>query len=154
MMKTGIENQATFKTNGRLLPTASCCHSHSANVRIFSEARKSTFIVAQSFQRREQERQQLITMSLMHSSKPREQEHDTRLRNLHKSEAIKQFFRKLKSFRLAGQTSGVTCIEIPSPPTADPKTCTTWVQIDAPSNVAFHLCERNRRHFGRANGSL
>ena len=47
----------------------------------------------------------------------------------------------------------MTCIEIPTPPTADPKTCTNWVQIDLPDEVAFHLKERNKRHFGQAAGS-
>ena len=154
MMKTGLENQVTIQHKwstiacGELLPTS---------IRECSNLLRSTKkdikeIIAHSFQRREQERQQL-SMSLMHSGKPKDQEQATRLRNLQKSEAIKQLFHKLNSFRLAGKKIGVTCIEIPSPPTADPKTCLTWVQIDVPNEVAFHLCERNRRHFSQANGS-
>ncbi len=42
----------------------------------------------------------------------------------------------------------MTCIKIPLSPTADPKTCTDWVQIDVPEDVVFHLRERKRRHFG------
>jgi hypothetical protein len=44
----------------------------------------------------------------------------------------------------------VTWLKIPSPPTADPKTCASWVQIDLPDKIAFYPCERNRRHFGQA----
>jgi len=102
-------------------------------------------IVNHSFLRREQERQQKIE-SLMQSGRQRDQDHATRLRNLHKAEAINQLFEK--SLRLGRQKSGVTCIEIPSPPHADPKTCTSSVQIDIPDDVAFHLRERNQRHFG------
>jgi hypothetical protein len=109
-------------------------------------------IVSQSFQRREQERQQKIA-AFASSGKPRDLEHATRLRNLQKSEAIKQLFQKLTSLRLVRQKSGVTRIEIPSLPTADPKTCTEWIQIDVPEEVVFHLSERNRRHFGQAAGS-
>ena len=99
-------------------------------------------IILQSFQRREQERQQLIA-SLMSSGKPKDHEQATRLRNLQKSEAIKQLFRKLKALRLVRQKSGVTCIEIPSQPTDDPNTCTEWMQIDLPNEVVFYLNERN-----------
>jgi hypothetical protein len=56
-------------------------------------------IVSQSYQRQDQKRQHLID-SLMNSTKPRDQEHATRLRNLQKSEAIKQLLQKLKSLRL------------------------------------------------------
>ncbi len=154
MMKTGIENQAAIQhdwptiADGELLPQSlrECSNLLRSTKKGIKE------IVAQSFQRKEQERQPLI-MPLMLSSKPRYQEHATRRQNLQKSEAIKQLFRKLKSFRLAGQKSGVTCIEIPSPPMADPKTYTTLVQIDVSSKVVFHLCKRNILHFGQANGS-
>jgi hypothetical protein len=72
---------------------------------------------------------------------------------LQKAEAIKNLFQRLKSLQLVRQKSGVTCIEIPSLPTADPKTCSSWLQMDIPDEVALHLSERNRRHFGQAAGS-
>jgi hypothetical protein len=144
MLRTGIANQDRIESEwsalgiDETLPTSvrECSTSLQLTKKEIQE------IVSQSFQRRDQERKNLID-SLLNSTKPRDQEHATRLRNLQKSEAIKQLFQKLKSLRLVRQKSGVTCIEIPSPPTADPKTCTSWIQIDTPAEVAFHLNERN-----------
>jgi hypothetical protein len=154
LMRAGIANQDTVQNEWSTIggddilpPSLREC---SALLRITKK--EIMEIVSTSFQRREQERQQL-SASLMNSGKPREQEQATRLRNLQKSEAIKQLFHKLKSLRLVRQKSGVTCIEIPSPPTTDPKTCTDWVQIDIPTEAIFHLQEQNRRHFGQAAGS-
>jgi exonuclease III len=154
MIRTGIENRDRIQSEwsaigcNESLPTST--REGSTLLRLTKKEIRE--IVSQSYQRREQERQQLIE-SLTNSGAPRDQEQATRLRNLQKSEAIKQLFQKLKSLKLIRQKSGVTRIEIPSPPTADPKTCTSWVQIDIPDEVAFHLSERNRRHFGQAAGS-
>jgi hypothetical protein len=38
-------------------------------------------------------------------------------------------------------------------PEVDPKSCTEWQQIDVPTEVLFHLQQRNRKHFGQAKGS-
>ena len=154
MIRTGIANEDIVQSewsdigNGEILPMS----TRECSTLLRKTKKEIMEIVSQSFQRREQERQQLIE-SLMKSGKPRECEQAKRLRNLEKSEAIKQLFGKLKSLRLVRQKSGVSCIEIPSPPTADPKTCTNWIQIDIPDEIVFHLTERNRRHFGQAAGS-
>jgi ribonuclease HI len=154
MMRTGIANHDTVQNEWSTIGGDDILPSSLRECSTLLRITKKEImeIVSTSFQRREQERQQLI-VSLMNSGKPRDQEQATRLRNLQKSEAIKQLFQKLKSLQLVRQKSGVTCIEIPSPPTADPKTCTDWVQIDIPTEVVFHLHERNRRHFGQAAGS-
>lgn len=154
MIRTGINSndiiQREWSTIGgtEALPTL----RNKCSTLLRSTKQEIKKIVSQSFQRREQERQQKIAV-LTNSGKPKDLEHATRLRNLQKSEAIKQLFQKLTSLRLVRQKSGVTRIEIPTLPTADPKTCTEWTQIDVPEEVVFHLSERNRRHFGQAAGS-
>jgi hypothetical protein len=142
MMRTGIANHDTVQNEWSTIGGDDILPSSLRECSTLLRITKKEImeIVSTSFQRREQERQQLI-VSLMNSGKPRDQEQATRLRNLQKSEAIKQLFQKLKSLQLVRQKSGVTCIEIPSPPTADPKTCTDWVQIDIPTEVVFHLLQ-------------
>jgi hypothetical protein len=72
---------------------------------------------------------------------------------LRRCERIKQLFDKLKAARARGQRSGVTRIEIPVHPQADPKTCTEWQTIDVPDEIVMHLQSRNRKHFGQADGT-
>lgn len=38
-------------------------------------------------------------------------------------------------------------------PDQDPKTCTEWRQVDVPTEVIEQLRQRNRRHFGQADGT-
>jgi hypothetical protein len=35
----------------------------------------------------------------------------------------------------------------------DPKTCINWKMIDVPTEILYHLHQRNRRHFGQAHGT-
>jgi hypothetical protein len=81
-----------------------------------------------------------------------DKEHSQKLRRLQKAEDLKQLFRKLKALR-TDQRQGVTRVEIPLHPGTDPKSCTEWRQIDVPTEVLFHLQQRNRNHFGQACGS-
>ncbi len=60
---------------------------------------------------------------------------------------------KIKAARSKGQPHGVTRLEIPSPPSTDPKTCSEWQTIDIPSEIVENLQRRNRQHFGQAHGS-
>ncbi|KAI2496055.1 hypothetical protein MHU86_18476 [Fragilaria crotonensis] len=62
-------------------------------------------------------------------------------------------FQKLQRVRQTGSTKGVIRIEIPLHPEDDPKSCTQWTQVDVPTEVARHLQERNRHHFGQAHGT-
>ena len=76
-----------------------------------------------------------------------------RLRRLRKAEDVNQLFSKLRRLRNPGIHTGITRIEIPAEPQADPKTCVHWRQIEVPTEVLMHLQKRNRDHFGQANGS-
>jgi hypothetical protein len=60
---------------------------------------------------------------------------------------------KIKAARERGQRQGVIRLEIPKPPSADPKTCTDWQTIDTPSEIVEQLQRRNRQHFGQAHGT-
>jgi hypothetical protein len=44
-------------------------------------------------------------------------------------------------------------MEIHVHPTNDPKSCTEWQFIDAPSETVTHLQDRNRLHVGQAQGT-
>ena len=76
-----------------------------------------------------------------------------RLRRLRKAEDVNQLFSKLRSMRNPGVCTGITRIEVPVDPNADPKACVQWRQIEVPTEVLMHLQERNRKHFGQAKGN-
>ena len=75
------------------------------------------------------------------------------LRRIKKAEDIKNLFKKLKYVRNSAQRKGVTRVEIPRDPQADPKKCNDWVQVDIPTDILDLLQKRNRAHFGQAFGS-
>jgi hypothetical protein len=145
--KSGIRERSTI-SNGKSLPTS----MRECSTLLRHTKAEIKEIVLLRFQRREQERQQMIE-SLMFQGQDGTRSTLRSLGICKKSEAIKQLFQKLKSLWLIWQKSGVTCIKIPSPPTADPEMCTTWVQIDTPKEVARHLSERYWQHFGQAADS-
>ena len=72
------------------------------------------------------------------------------LRNLKKAEELRKLFLKIKTLRQSKQRNGITRIEIPIDPNDDPKTCINWKTIDVPTEILYHLQQRNRRHFGRS----
>jgi hypothetical protein len=75
------------------------------------------------------------------------------LSNLKKAEELRKLFIKIKTLRQTKQRNGITRIEIPIDPTDDPKTCVDWKMINVPTEVLYHLQQRNRRHFGQAQGT-
>ena len=75
------------------------------------------------------------------------------LRRIKKAEDLKNLFRKLKYVRTTVERKGVTRVEIPSDPEVDPKKCTSWIQVDVPSEILTLLQKRNRHHFGQAQGT-
>ncbi|KAI2508519.1 hypothetical protein MHU86_5918 [Fragilaria crotonensis] len=109
-------------------------------------------IIAESYERRDHERQRKIE-ALEMSGKKADKESATRLRHMKKAEDIKQLFRKISGVRKNKLRQGVTRIEIPLHPEHDPKTCTEWRQIDVPTKIVRLLQERNRNHFGQAKGT-
>ena len=109
-------------------------------------------IVAQSYQQRDQERD-LRIQELDKSIKTADKTHARLLRRLKRNERVKRVCEKIKVARTKGQHNGVTRLEIPCPPSADPKSCTEWQTVDIPSEIVEHLQRRNRQHFGQAHGS-
>ncbi|KAI2502879.1 hypothetical protein MHU86_11548 [Fragilaria crotonensis] len=109
-------------------------------------------IIAESYERRDQERQRKIA-TLEMSGKKADKESATRLRHMKKAEDIKQLFRKISGVRNNKVRRGVTRIEIPLHPAHDPKTCTEWRQVEVPTEIVRLLQERNRKHFGQAKGT-
>ena len=109
-------------------------------------------IVKASFAHRDNERRERI-QDLEESASPKDKKSAMILRRLKKAEDIKELFKKLKPLRTKESRKGVTRIEIPVHPDVDPKSCTDWQQIEVPTEVLFHLQQRNRRHFGQAKGS-
>jgi hypothetical protein len=75
------------------------------------------------------------------------------LKNIRQAEGKKQIFKKLAALRRTNVRQGVTRIEIPMHPDDDPKTCTEWNTIDIPLDILRLLQERNRKHFGQAQGT-
>ncbi len=109
-------------------------------------------IVADCYQRRDQERDAKI-LELEQSMKKADKAHAKLLRRLKRNEKVKRVTEKIKASREREQRQGVTRIEIPQPPSADPKTCMDWQTIDIPSEIVKHLQRRNRQHFGQAQGT-
>jgi hypothetical protein len=87
------------------------------------------------------------------SSRKNDKEQAQRIRRMQKAEALNRLFAKLRGLRLTKEETGVTRIEIPTDPDIDPKVCQTWTQIDVPTEILHHLRERNRKHFGQAQGT-
>ena len=109
-------------------------------------------IVHTSYEHREEERQRLIE-ELATSSAPSDHRKVKVLKTLRNSESKKRMFAKLKALRSPNERIGVTRLEIPLHLDSDPKTCTEWQTIDLPSDILFHLQERNKRHFSKAYGT-
>jgi hypothetical protein len=73
--------------------------------------------------------------------------------NIRKAEEMRRLFGKIRYLRSPHQGSGVSSIEVPVHPTDNPKDCSEWVTIDAPTEVVEKLRDRNRKHFGQAHGT-
>lgn len=105
------------------------------------------------------ETQAEINKIVADSCQQRDQGRDARIIELDQSSRKaslterKRVSEKIKASQERGQSQGMTCIEIPQPPSADPKTCMEWQTIDILSEIVDHLQRRNRQHFGKAQGS-
>jgi exonuclease III len=117
-------------------------------------AAKSTILdnVAISIELREAEVKKRI-QQLQLSSKKSDAALAVLLRRMHRVEAIKRLFAKLRAARVKGNRKGVVALEIPVHPESDPKTCSEWRTIDVPTEIVEQLQRRNRKHFGQADGS-
>ena len=152
-MRTHLDHTAVLATFATEFPDVSipatireCSHRLRA-------AKKEVYdIVQQSFQRRDHEREQRIK-SLETSGLKADKQTAQILRRLKKAEDIKNLFAKLKHVRTKEKRQGVVRLEIPLHPEDDPKTCSQWTQVDVPSEIVRLLQERNRAHFGQAQGT-
>jgi hypothetical protein len=109
-------------------------------------------IIKQSYVRRDKERTQKLR-ALARSVKKADKAEAKRLRKIKKAEDLNELFNKLRRARNQHCRTGVVRLEIPLHPTADPKTCNEWTQIDVPEDIVKLLQSRNRAHFGQAQGT-
>ena len=75
------------------------------------------------------------------------------LTQLQKAGSISAVHKKIKSQIKPSTQQSVTTVEVPTNPSDNPKTCTSWKVIDMPSEVSDALQMRNRTHFGQAHGT-
>ncbi len=109
-------------------------------------------LVTKSYQQRDQEQIDRI-QELEQSLSTADKSHAALLRRLRRNEKVKRMYQKVKNARERGRRHGLTRIEIPVHPEADPKSCTDWRVIDVPSEIVEHLQKRNQQHFGQAHGT-
>ena len=71
-----------------------------------------------------------------------------------KAEAMKDLHAKLRFISSDGEPNqGLTRVEVPKDPNQDPKTCTDWMVVDTPEEITRFLLQRNKNHFGQAQGT-
>jgi exonuclease III len=157
MLKTGLDQTEQLKNLQSSSPfdeeefsVVTTLHECTAKLRASKAAVDQ--IVKDSFARRDTERAQKIT-ELESSVLPADKASAQRLRRFRKAEDINHLFSKLRGLQNPGRRQGLTRIEIPTIPGTDPKTCVQWRQIDVPTEVLYHLQQRNKEHFGQAHGT-
>ena len=141
---------ATFATEFPDITPPGSVRACSHQLRVAKKAVQD--IVQMSFQRRDDERQQRIK-SLEDSGAKADKQTAQILRRLKKAEDLKNLFAKLKHVRTKDTRQGVVRLEIPLHPDDDPKNCSQWTQVDVPTEIVRLLQERNRAHFGQAQGT-
>ena len=110
-------------------------------------------IVDHRFENREDERLRKIE-TLSKSLDPSHRRQAGVLQQLRAKEVKARMFAKLKALvRTRGTRNGVTHLEIPVHPDANPKTCTEWRLVDIPNEVLSQLQRHNQLHFGKAHGT-
>jgi hypothetical protein len=73
--------------------------------------------------------------------------------NICKAEEMKKLFAKIRYLQTPERNTGISSIQVPAHPTDNPKDCKDWITIDAPTAVVEKLQDRNRLHFGQAQGT-
>ena len=153
-LKTGLDHQKILASDSQHLPTDFRLPHTIPDCS--TELRKAKHnvkeLVTHSCERRDDELKRKLH-ELDSSPTPVDKVKAQQLRRIKKAEDLKNLFRKLKYVRTITERKGVTRVEIPSDPAADPKTCTSWIQIDVPSEILALLQTRNRTHFGQAQGT-
>jgi hypothetical protein len=157
MHKTGIDHDIQLQANIQASPFEPTDYQIPETLQVCTaqlrQAKSDVHrIVKESYARRDAERNQRIK-DLETSLIIADQSDAKRLRRLRKAEDVKQLSAKLRQLRNPRTRKGLTRIEIPVIPGADPKSCVHWRQIDVPTEVLHHLQQRNREHFGQAHGT-
>ena len=75
------------------------------------------------------------------------------LKRLQQCEDTSRVFKKCAIARGKHQKGGFSTIEVPRDPVVHPKQCTEWRTVDCPKEIETLLLERNRLHFGQAQGT-
>ena len=75
------------------------------------------------------------------------------MRNIRKKEEIQEMFTRLRGIRGKMKAEGITTVKVPRNDEEDPKTCKDWIEVDAPEEVEDAIRERNKKHFGQAEGT-
>ena len=66
---------------------------------------------------------------------------------------MSRVFQRCANARGANRSGGLSNIEVPQDPNVPPKDCTEWKTLDCPKEIEQALLERNRKHFGQAQGT-
>ena len=75
------------------------------------------------------------------------------MRNIRKKEEIQEMFSRLRGIRGKSKVEGITTVKVPRDREEDPKTCNDWIEVDTPEEVEEAIRERNKTHFGQAEGT-
>ena len=70
------------------------------------------------------------------------------------AERTKAMYAKLRQCR-ENPKAGITRLDVPADSTnTDYNNCSSWITIDTPSEIEERLLQRNRKHFGQADGTF
>ena len=97
----------------------------------------------------EEEMDSSIEECMLSGDKQKEKE----LRNLRKARELNAVFSKLNKIRRNSTNSSFNSIDIPTDLPDKPKEAKQWTTIDAPEEITKYLIQRNRQHFGQAEGT-
>jgi hypothetical protein len=75
------------------------------------------------------------------------------LKQLKQRESMSRVFQRCANARGTNRYGGFSTIEVPQDPNVTPKDCTEWKTLDCPQEIENALLERNKKHFGQAQGT-
>lgn len=153
MKRTGLDQTDMLEHEMSRMTTISLPNTLKQGSHLLRQAKRDVKrIVRNCYKTREEEIGDRIK-ELDKSDTPDAHQQIKRLKQIKQAENRKQIFRKLTALRSPNIRQGVTRIEIPAHPDHDPKTCSDWQTVDVPHDILRLLQERNRKHFGQAQGT-
>ena len=75
------------------------------------------------------------------------------IKRIKRAEAVSRVFKKIAFARGKTMTGGLTQLLVPENPEENPKTCKRWRLVQDPEEIKRLLQDRNKRHFGQAQGT-